>query len=47
MTPVNYTQLWVTTQRETAPVIEAFYKDNYSEQAIMQLKYKVNFKLYK
>ncbi len=40
MTPVNYTQLWITTQRETAPVIEAFYKDNYSEQTIMQFKLK-------
>ena len=37
---VNKTQLWITTQRETAPVIEAFYKDNYSEQAIMQFKLK-------
>ena len=40
MTPVNYTQLWMTTQRETAPIIEAFYRDNYSEQAIMQFKLK-------
>ena len=37
---VNKTQLWITTQRETAPVIEAFYKDNFSEQAIMQFKLK-------
>ena len=37
---VNKTQLWITTQRETAPVIEAFYRDNYSEQAIMQFKLK-------
>ena len=40
MIPKNDTQLWITTQRETAPVIEAFYKDNYSEQAIMQFKLK-------
>ena len=40
MTPNNYTQLWITTQRETAKVIEAFYRDNYSEQAIMQFKLK-------
>ena len=40
MHPVNETQLWITTQRETAPVIEAFYKDNFSEQAIMQFKLK-------
>ena len=40
MHPVNETQLWITTQRETAPVIEAFYKDNYSEQSIMQFKLK-------
>jgi len=37
---VNKTQLWITTQRETAPIIEAFYRDNYSEQAIMQFKLK-------
>ena len=40
MIPINETQLWITTQYETAPVIEAFYKDNYSEQAIMQFKLK-------
>lgn len=40
MIPNNYTQLWITTQRETATVIEAFYRDNYSEQAIMQFKLK-------
>ena len=40
MRPTNETQLWITTQRETAPVIEAFYRDNYSEQAIMQFKLK-------
>lgn len=40
MHPVNETQLWITTQRETAPVIEAFYKDNFSEQSIMQFKLK-------
>jgi len=37
---VNKTQLWITTQRETASIIEAFYRDNYSEQAIMQFKLK-------
>ena len=37
---VNKTQLWIKTQSETAPVIEAFYRDNYSEQAIMQFKLK-------
>ena len=40
MIPVNETQLWITTQRETAHVIESFYKDNYSEQSIMQFKLK-------
>ena len=37
---INKTQLWITTQHETAPVIKAFYRDNYSEQAIMQFKLK-------
>ena len=37
---INKTQLWITTQRETASIIEAFYRDNYSEQAIMQFKLK-------
>lgn len=37
---LNDTQLWITTQLHTAPVIEAFYKNNYSEQAIMQFKLK-------
>ncbi len=40
MRPTNDTQLWITTQREAAPVIEVFYRDNYSEQAIMQFKLK-------
>ena len=40
MRPTNDTQLWITTQLQTAHVIEAFYSDNYSEQAIMQFKLK-------
>ena len=40
MTSKNDTQLWITTQLQTTPVIEAYYKDNYSEQAIMQFKLK-------
>tara|TARA_B100001059_G_scaffold196363_1_gene201286 strand:+ start:662 stop:1501 length:840 start_codon:yes stop_codon:yes gene_type:complete len=40
MMPVNQSQLWITTQRETAPVIETFYKDKHTEQAIMQFKLK-------
>ena len=40
MMPVNLSQLWITTQRETAPVIETFYKDKHTEQAIMQFKLK-------
>ena len=40
MKPINYTQLWIATQRETTPVIESFYKEKYSEQAIMQFKLK-------
>ena len=40
MRPTNDTQLWITTQLQTAPVIEAFYRDNYSEQAIIQFKLK-------
>ena len=38
--PVNPSQLWITTQRETAPVIETFYKDKHTGQAIMQFKLK-------
>ena len=40
MKPINFTQLWIATQRETTPVIESFYKEKYSEQAIMQFKLK-------